>query len=152
MARKPDQVLRALRKDGRVDLQRVQVRVEGGIAVLTGRVAGAVEKYAAQEAVHRVPGVLDVVNHLTTQGSHPAPAGDLALARAVRRALRRRLPAHDRVRSSVECGWVTLTGLVESAAEREEVESIVQEVPGVRGVVNMLAVRGRSQPGSTAIA
>ncbi len=143
MARKADRLLRVLQGDGRVDPQRVQVRVKGGIAVLTGRVAGAVEKYAAQEAAHQVPGVLDVVNHLTTQGSHPAPPSDLALARAVRRALRRRFPAHDRIRSSVECGWVTLTGTVESALEREEVESIVQEIPGVRGVVNMLDVKAR---------
>lgn len=132
--------------DSRVDPERVQAHVENGIAILTGRVSGAVEKYAAQEAAHRVPGVLDVVNHLSTQGSHPAPESDLELVRAVRRILRRHLPAHQRVRSAVECGWVTLTGTVPSGEDRERVEQLVQAIPGVRGVVNMLGVERVRDP------
>ena len=126
--------------DSRVDPERVQARVEDGIAILTGRVSGAVEKFAAQEAAHRVPGILDVVNHLSAQGSHPAPASDVELVRAVRRTLRRHLPDHQRVRSAVECGWVTLTGTVASGEDRERVEQLVQAIPGVLGVVNMLGI------------
>ncbi|MDR5709289.1 MAG: BON domain-containing protein [Armatimonadota bacterium] len=144
--RRHRRVVRELQVDTRVDPERVQARVENGIAILTGRVSGAVEKFAAQEAAHRVPGVLDVVNHLSVQGLHPAPASDLELARAVRRALRRHLPTHQRVRSAVECGWVTLTGTVPSGEDRERVEELVQAIPGVRGVVNMLAIEGSCVP------
>ncbi|MCS7171886.1 MAG: BON domain-containing protein [Armatimonadetes bacterium] len=149
-ARRHRRVVQEFEVDARVNPERVQARVENGVAILTGRVSGAVEKFAAQEAAHRVPGVLDVVNHLSTQGFHPAPASDLELVRAVRRVLRRHLPTHQRVRSAVECGWVTLTGSVPSREDRERVEQLVQAIPQVRGVVNMLAIEGSCAPASPA--
>jgi len=144
-------VLRQLANDGRVDPSSVAVEVQDGIAILTGSVDSPLAKHAAQEAAHRVPGVLDVVNHVQVPGANPAPASDLELCRAVRRALRRALPDHRQVRSSVERGWVTLCGCVPTVEERLRAQCAAEEVPGVRGVTNSIHVgRTASCTGSSA--
>lgn len=144
-------VLRQLANDGRVDPTSVAVEVQDGIAVLTGSVDSPLAKHAAQEAAHRVPGGLDVVNHVRVRGANPAPESDLELCRAVRRALRRALPDHRQVRSGVERGWVTLCGCVATVEERQRAQRAVEEVPGVRGVTNSVHVgRTASCTGSSA--
>lgn len=133
-------VVRQLSTDGRVDPAAVQVEVQDGIAVLTGTVDSPVAKHAAQEAAHRVPGVLDVVNHVRLPGSTGGPESDVELCRAVRRALQRAVREHRRIQTSVERGWVTLCGCVETVEERERAERAVEAVPGVRGVTNGIHV------------
>lgn len=133
-------VLRELTADGRVDPSAVRVEVQDGIAILTGSVDSAVAKHAAQEAAHRVPGVLDVVNHVRLPGSTGAPQSDVELCRAVRRALQRAVREHPQIRTSVERGWVTLCGCVTTVEERERAEQAVEQVPGVRGVTNGIHV------------
>jgi len=144
-------VLRQLATDGRVDPASVAVEVQDGIAVLTGSVASPLAKDAVQEAAHRVPGVLDVVNHVQVPGASRAPESDLELCRAVRRALRRALPDHRQVRSSVERGWVTLCGCVVTVEERQRAQRAAEQVPGVRGATNSIHVgRTASCTGSPA--
>ncbi|MDR5674793.1 MAG: BON domain-containing protein [Armatimonadota bacterium] len=138
--RRHRRVVRQLSTDGRVDPRSVEVEVRDGIAILTGTVHSAVAKHAAQEAAHRVPGVLDVVNHVQLPGSGTAPESDVELCRAVRRALQRAVREHRQVRTSVERGWVTLCGCVTSVDDRERAEQAVEQVPGVRGVTNGIHV------------
>lgn len=144
--RRHRRVVRQLAADGRVDPSTVAVDVQDGIAVLTGSVDSAVAKQAAQEAAHRVPGVLDVVNHVALRGSGGGPASDVDLCRAVRGALRRAVRDHQRIRTSVERGWVTLCGPVATVEERERAERAVERIPGVRGVTNGLHVVALSDP------
>ncbi|GBD30747.1 hypothetical protein HRbin32_01856 [bacterium HR32] len=144
-------MLRQLATDGRVDPASVAVEVQDGIAVLTGSVASPLAKDAVQEAAHPVPGVLDVVNHVQVPGASRAPESDLELCRAVRRALRRALPDHRQVRSSVERGWVTLCGCVVTVEERQRAQRAAEQVPGVRGATNSIHVgRTASCTGSPA--
>lgn len=144
--RRHRRVVRQLTTDGRVDATAVAVEVQDGIAVLTGSVDSAVAKQAAQEAAHRVPGVLDVVNHVALHGSGGGPASDVDLCRAVRAALRRAVRDHQRICTSVERGWVTLCGCVATAEERERAERAVERIPGVRGVTNGIHVAAPSDP------
>jgi osmotically-inducible protein OsmY len=136
-------VVRQLTADGRVDPSAVRVEIQDGVAILTGSVDSPVAKHAAQEAAHRVPGVLDVVNHVRLPGAGGGPESDLELCRAVRRALQRAVREHRRIQTSVERGWVTLCGCVATVEERERAERAVEQVPGVRGVTNGIHV-GRS--------
>ena len=64
-------VLRELRWDTRVEETEVGVEVEAGVVTLTGTVASWAKRIAAQEAAHRVAGVLDVANdiHVRVPGS-----------------------------------------------------------------------------------
>jgi osmotically-inducible protein OsmY len=45
-----------------VDAERIQVRVQEGVAVLTGAVRSEAESWTAADAVRRVPGVRSVSN------------------------------------------------------------------------------------------
>lgn len=129
-----------LAHDGRLDPNQVAVQVRDGVAVLTGSVNSPVAKHAAQEAAHRVPGVLDVINHVQLPGSGPGPPSDFQLCKAVRRVLRQVLPDHRQVRTSVERGWVTLCGCVATVDQRERAQRAVEQLPDVRGVTNSIHV------------
>lgn len=143
--RRHRRVVRQLSSDGRVEPGSVEVEVRDGIAILTGTVYSAVAKHAAQEDAHRVPGVLDVVNHVQRPGSGTAPESDVELCRAVRRALQRAVRGHRQLRTSVERGWVTLCGSVTRVEERQRAEQAVEQVPGVRGVTNGIHVGATSR-------
>ena len=135
-------VLRELRWDTRVEETEVGVEVDQGVVTLTGTVASYAKKLAAQEAAHRVTGVLDVANDIQVRMPGSLAHTDTELARAVRRALEwDALVPHTRITSTVEDGWVTLVGEVDVLSEREEAERAVRYLHGVRGVTNLIVVR-----------
>jgi osmotically-inducible protein OsmY len=79
-------------------------------------------------------------------GSTEATAGqrpDAALAESVQQAQDGQPTVEaGQIRSSVEQGWATLDGEVDSAAEQQQAERAALEVPGVRGVRNRVRRRG----------
>ncbi|HZS02321.1 MAG TPA: BON domain-containing protein [Chloroflexota bacterium] len=134
-------VLRELRADPRVEAVAVGVAVENGVVTLTGTVASYVERLAAQEAAHRVRGVLDVANDIEVRAPGVGAPTDAEIAHAVRQALEWDVlvPA-ERIRSTVAHGVVTLDGTVELGHERQDAEHIVRRLRGVREVLNRLVV------------
>ena len=57
-------MLRELKWDSRIDWATINVEVNAAVATLTGAVSSYAQKIAAQEAAHRVAGVLDVANDI----------------------------------------------------------------------------------------
>jgi osmotically-inducible protein OsmY len=55
-------VLRELKWDNRVEDTEVGVEVESGVVTLTGTVTSYAKRMAAEDAAHRVAGVLDLAN------------------------------------------------------------------------------------------
>lgn len=53
---------RVLVRESGVDAERIEIRVQDGVAVLTGNVRSEAESWSAADAVRRVPGVQSVVN------------------------------------------------------------------------------------------
>lgn len=134
-----EEVSKELRWDSRVACAGIDVSAEGGVVTLRGSVPTAAKKDAAQEAAHRVAGVLDVVNDISVDVGHGRR--DLLIARAVRDALEGDvLVPGDRITSTVSDGWVTLEGEVGNLREWEEAEHAVLNLRGVVGVVNKLRV------------
>ena len=70
------------------------------------------------------------------------PANDALLVQLVRSALGRRSLGTPRLNISSCSFVVTLHGAVRSAEEKNGVEAAVRAVPGVKDVVNKLAVTG----------
>ena len=62
----------------------VGVHVDQGVGTLTGTVASYAEKLAAQDAVHRVAGVLDVANDIHVQVPGSLERTDTAIAQTAR--------------------------------------------------------------------
>jgi osmotically-inducible protein OsmY len=135
------EVLRELRWDTRVEETEVGVTVDRGVVTLTGAVSSYAKKLAAQEAAHRVSGVLDVANDIEVKVPGSLVRTDTEIARAVRRAFEwDALVPGERIRSTVSNGWVTLEGSVDTLSQREDAERAVRYLLGVTGVHNQLAI------------
>jgi osmotically-inducible protein OsmY len=134
-------VLRELQWDPRVEETDVGVEVDSGVVTLTGTVSSWAKKVAAEEAAHRVSGVLDVANDIVVKFPGGLPLTDTEIAQAVRRALEWDVfVADQRITSTVSNGWVTLAGTVDSWSERESAERAIRNLQGVQGVRNEIAV------------
>jgi osmotically-inducible protein OsmY len=119
----------------------VGVEVDSGVVTLTGTVNSYAKRVAAQEAAHRVGGVLDVANEIHVNVPGMLERTDTEIALAVRRALDWDVQVPDRsILSTVAGGVVTLEGSVDFPHEREDAERAVHNLTGVRGVINKLVV------------
>lgn len=139
-------VTRELAWDIRIDETAIGVSAHRGIVTLNGTVSDWAAKHAAEEAAHRVAGVLDVANEIEIKPSWSTTRTDVDIAQAVRSALvwNRFLP-DQQIRSTVaDHGAVTLTGTVRTLAQRDEAERVVRNLAGVRYVQNELVVEGPS--------
>jgi osmotically-inducible protein OsmY len=135
------EVERELRWDTRVEENTIGVVVSHGVVALTGTVGSYARKLAAQEAAHRVHGVLDVANDIEVKPAGSLARNDTEIALAVRQSLEWDvLVPSEHIRSTVANGWVTLEGDVETLSQREDAERAVRFLRGVKGVRNRLLV------------
>ena len=135
------QVLRELKWDSRIAWSEIGVEVFEGVVTLTGNVNSYAKKRAAQEAAHRIDGVLDVANEIQVRpiGEFQRTESDIALA--VRHVLQwDALVPDERIQSTVSDGWVTLEGEVNLWREREDAERAVLRLAGVIGVINKIRI------------
>jgi osmotically-inducible protein OsmY len=136
-----NQVLRELKWDSRIGWSQVGVEVTEGIVTLTGVVSSYAQKLAAQDAAHRVSGVLDVANDVDVRPDGTFTRSDADIALAVRHVLEwDALVPDERIRSTVSDGWVTLEGDVDFWHQREDAERTVLRLGGVIGVTNEITV------------
>ena len=135
-------VLEELRWDSCVDEKEVGVQVAGGVVTLSGAVDSWAKRLAAQEAAHRVAGVLDVANDITVKRPGWPVLSDTELAQAVRHALEWDvLVPHDQIISTVSDGDVTLEGTLDNWRQRMDAELAISRLAGVRFVTNKIEVR-----------
>ena len=135
-------VLEELKWDSRVDETEVGVQVEGGVVTLTGNVSSFAKRWAAEEAAHRVIGVLDVANDIEVKLSGDTGRTDSEIAHAVRQTLEWDVfVPDDRITSTVSKGWVVLEGTVESQSQRADAERAVRNLAGVKVVQNKIVVK-----------
>lgn len=127
----------------------IGVAVKDGVVTLTGYVDNFFKRWAAEEAAHRVPGVIAVANDIEVRLPSSMVRTDTDIAAAVTRALRddADLPVDD-VDVTVSRGFVTLNGTVEWNYQKEEAERAVRRLAGVRGITNLIKVKPRLQPPS----
>lgn len=133
-------VIQELAWDTQVDETEVGVEVNNGVA-LTGTVSNYAKKMAAQDAAHRVAGVLDVANDIQVKMPYDMGRTDTEIAQAARLALEWDVLVDDaKIRSTVTNGWITLEGTVPSLAGRSHAEWALRNLAGVRGISNNLTV------------
>jgi osmotically-inducible protein OsmY len=138
------QVLRELKWDSRIGWSEIGVDVFEAVATLTGMVNSYAKKQAAQEAAHRVAGVLDVANEIEVRPSSEFTRTDADIARAVRHVLQWTAPVPDeRIQSTVSDGFVTLDGDVDKWRERQDAERAILRLEGVVGVTNRITIKPR---------
>jgi osmotically-inducible protein OsmY len=140
-------VLEELKWDARVLPNEIGVAVKDGVVTLTGWVDSYSKKWAAEEAAHRVRGVVAVANDIEVRLPTSSQRTDADVAAAAVRALQwDALVPIDRVKVTVSNGWVTLDGDVDWQFQKEDAEKVVRRLTGVRGVTNLIMVRPRVTP------
>ena len=139
------EVTNELRWDPRVRDDEIAVAARDGVVTLGGTVGSFAVKLAALKAAERVGGVHAVADDLDVKLPGSSQRSDTELAHQVVNALRWDvLVPDDRIKARVEQGWVTLEGEVEWEFERRAARRAVQNLTGVRGVTNLVALRARA--------
>jgi osmotically-inducible protein OsmY len=137
-------IMRELKWDSRIEWATINVQVNDAVATLRGVVSSYAKKIAAQEAAHRVAGVLDVANDIEVKPIDLFARTDTEIASAVRNALEwDALVPNESIQSTVSNGWVTLEGDVDYWREREDAERSILRLAGVVGVTNQITIRKR---------
>lgn len=137
-------VMEEFKWDPRLLPNEIGVAVKDGVVALTGWVDSYTKKWTAEEAAHRVKGVVAVANDIEARLPSAAERADPDIAAAVVRALEwDAFVPIDRIDVTVSKGWITLRGEVEWQFQKEDAERVVRRLAGVRGVTNLLNVRPR---------
>jgi osmotically-inducible protein OsmY len=137
-----DEVRWELQRDARLKDASIAVDVSHGLVTLTGTVPSDDAKAAAQAAAHRVAGVLDVANDVQVSEPDRPPRTDREIARAIRETIEADASlSSGQIRTTVANGWVTIAGVVDTFAQREEAEFAVRRLAAVRGVTNRMTVK-----------
>ena len=135
-------ILREIKWDSRIPWASIDVIVSNGVVTLNGNVSSYAQKIAAQEATHRVLGVLDVANDIQVQPVDCFFRTDSEIAGAVRNALEwDALVPNELIKSTVSNGWVTLEGEVDYWRERSDAERAIRRLAGVVDVTNKITIR-----------
>lgn len=140
-------VMDELKWDPSLKNEDVAVAVRNGVVTLAGFVSSYANKWHAERVASRVKGVKAVANDLEVKLPATSQRPDPDIARAAVEALRWNvLVPNDRVKVTVEDGWVTLEGDVDWNFQREEAERAVRKLTGVKGVTNLITVREQPAP------
>src|SRR5712691_7092843 len=150
VARSDDQiqkdVLAELKWDARVQPNEIGVAVKDGIVTLMGWVDSYTKRWAAEEAAHRVRGVVAVANDIEVRLPVSAERSDADIAAAIRALEWDAFVPIDKIEVTVSKGWVTLKGEVEWQYQKQDAERVVRRLSGVRGVTNLITVKSRLTP------
>ena len=117
--------------------EQITVKVEHGIVTLTGEAEWRFQKADAESAVHRLTGVVDVINQIRIAAPIDAPAVQDKIEKALQRSAE--LEAHG-ITVATEGSKVVLSGRVRAWYERELAERAAWSAPGVTAVENHLTV------------
>jgi osmotically-inducible protein OsmY len=135
-------VQRELEWDSRVDHTDIGVTVRNGVVTLSGTADCWAKRMAAQEAAHRVDGVLDVADDVNIRLPDSETRTDADIAQAVRLALDWNVfVPRAAVHSTVSDGVVTLEGEVEFLVQRDDAEKAIEHLAGVGFVINNIVVK-----------
>jgi osmotically-inducible protein OsmY len=136
-----------LKWEPRVQATEIGVAVKDGVVTLTGWVDSYSKRWAAEEAAHRVRGVKAVANDVEVRLGSGGERTDSDIAAAAARALQwDALLVPEKIDVTVSKGWITLKGTVDWQYKKQEAERVVRNLPGVKGVSNLVLVEPKVQP------
>jgi osmotically-inducible protein OsmY len=120
----------------------IGVGVKEGIVTLSGIVDTYTKKMMAEKAAKKVSGVKAVALDIQVGVSPLFRKTDSEIAETVLNALRLHTAVQeDRIKIKVEDGVVTLEGEVEWEYQRKAAVNAIENLPGVRNVLNYITVK-----------
>lgn len=133
--------------DPAINADRVGVAVKDAVVTVSGHIDTYAEKRAIEKALRRVGGVQAIALELDVKLSALHQRNDTELAATIENALKWNsvVPA-DKIRVTVDKGWVTLSGELEWDYQRMSAEKTVRPLIGVTGLSNEITLKPRATP------
>ena len=123
----------------------IGIAAKGGVVTLTGFVDSYAEKFSAERTAERVGGVKAVADEIKVKLPGAHQRSDTDIAHAVVNALRWDIQVpDDRIKATVDDGWIALDGEVEWQYQKWAAEGAVRNLTGIKGVSNLLTVKPRN--------
>ena len=123
----------------------IAVGVKDGVVTLSGFVRSYWDKDAAEKAAKRVYGVRAVANDIEVKPSTARTDPEIAREAIQELESHVSVPA-DKIKVTVEKGWVTLEGTVDWQYQKSLAESAVKKLRGVVGITNSIEVKPKITP------
>ena len=140
-------VLAELEWDPEIGATSIGVGVKDGVVTVSGHLDTYAEKFAIERALRRIDGVRASAREgdVTLSPQHRRSDSELAAAAAQALKWQARVPA-DRLRVTVEHGWIHLAGEVDWEFQRRSAEKALRPLMGVVGVSNEIALAAKALP------
>lgn len=140
-------VSEALEFEPSVNAANIGVAVKDGVITLSGHVPTYAEKLKAEEVAMGVRGVKAIAEKIEVRPVGALATADDEIARRVLEVLRWNTTVpEDRVKVTVQNGWVTLSGSVEWNYQREAASRVLHGLAGIRGVANTIRIMPKTSP------
>jgi len=128
-----------------LDVSEIGVAVKEGVVTLSGIVDTYTKKMMAERAAKKVSGVRAIALDIQVGLSPIFKKTDSEIAEAVLNAIRlHTVVQEDRIKIKVEDGIVTLEGEVEWEYQRKAAKHSIENLPGVRNVLNYIIVKPKA--------
>lgn len=125
----------------------IGVAVKNGIVTLSGQVDSYLKKAEAENATKKVVGVKALAEDIQIGVAPFYKKTDTDIAEAVVNALKWHSGVRDeKIKIKVENSIVRLEGEVEWEFERNTAKSAIENLSGVKGVINMITIKPRIVP------
>jgi osmotically-inducible protein OsmY len=140
-------VLDELRWEPGVNATDIGVTVKDGVVTLEGTANSFAEKWTAEKAVKRLPGVKALAVEIEVKLPGSSIRTDADIAQAAENALKWDIAVpNDQIKVSVEKGFLTLEGEVDWQFQRSAAEQAVRHLTGVTGVDNEITIKPKVAP------
>ena len=135
-----DRVERQLDWEPEITSTDLGVATENGVVTLTGFVDTYGEKLAAERVTLKTYGVSAVANEIQVKPLFKKTDTDIASAALDALEARVDVP-HEKIKLSVQEGWITLEGTVDWYYQKNAAEFAVKYLGGVKGVNNRIKMK-----------
>ena len=141
-------ILEELTWQPNIDQTQIGVIVENGTVMLTGVVDDYHKKMAAEKAVKRVKGVKALAGDIQVKYGTNYQKTDIEIGKAIVKAFdwNTSVP-EDKISIEVRDGWVSLSGEVESAYQRDAATRVAENIMGVKWINNIITLKQTIQIG-----
>jgi osmotically-inducible protein OsmY len=129
-----------------VDAEHIGVAAEDGVVTLTGHVGSYAQKLAAEAATRRVKGVRAIAEEIEVRFPGDRKLADDQIAKRALDVISwdSTIPK-DSFQVKVQNGVVTLTGEADWYFQRDDAESAVRKLSGVKGLINDIKIKPKVQ-------
>lgn len=128
-----------------LDASEIGVTVKGGVVTLSGTVSTYSKKMAAERAARRVQGVTALAEDIEVVFFAGTMHTDTEIAQAAVQAIKSQASLADQhIQIKVEEGVVKLEGQVEWEYQRNEAKKAMENLKGVRSVINLINIKPRA--------